>query len=222
MMLLIYFKIWLISFASFFSTDDPKFKSGNEALNSFISARLIYPTFSKNNCIQGTIYVAFSIKKTGEIYNSKVKKGLGIDLDQEALRLVRLTKDKWELMPNHNEKLELVIPVNFSLKNYNCNLRSSDQINQAIELYKNRLALEKAVLSFYKNKENGNVNQADEIEIIKFKNELGFDDNFINKRLKEAKQKLKQGDKESACEDFYFVKYLGSTLADDLITTNCK
>lgn len=221
-MLLIYFKIWLISFASFFSTDDPKFKGGNEALNSFISARLIYPTFSKNNCIQGTIYVAFSIKKTGEIYNSKVKKGLGIDLDQEALRLVRLTKDKWELMPNHNEKLELVIPVNFSLKNYNCNLRSSDQINQAIELYKNRLALEKAILSFYKNKENGNANQADEIEIIKFKNELGFDDNFINKRLKEAKQKLKQGDKESACEDFYFVKHLGSTLADDLIATNCK
>lgn len=221
-MLLIYLKIWLIGFAALFTADDPKFKGGNEALNNYISSRIIYPTFSKNNCIQGTIYIAFSIKKSGEIYNSKVKKGLGIDLDQEALRLVRLTSGKWELAPNHSEKLELVIPVNFLLKNYNCNQRSSDQINQAIELYKNRLALENAILSFYKNKALGKVDQADEIEIMKFKADLGFDDDFIAKKLREAKQKLKQGDKESACEDFYFVKYLGSALADELIAEHCK
>lgn len=221
-MLFIYFKIWLVGFSSLFATDEPTFKGGNTALNSFITSRLIYPTFSKNNCLQGTIYVAFSIKKTGEIYNSKVQKGMGIDLDKEALRLVRLTNGKWELTENHDEKLQLVIPVNFTLQNYNCNQRSPDQINQAKELYRNRLALENAILSFYKNKESGNANQANELEIIKFKAELGFDDDFISRKLREGKQKLKQGDKESACEDLYFVKYLGSTLADELIAEHCK
>lgn len=221
-MLLIYFKIWLIGFANLFVSEDPKFKGGNEALNSFITSRLIYPTFSKNNCLQGTIFVEFSIKKSGEIYNSRVQKGMGIDLDREALRLVRLTRGKWDLSENHDEKLQLVIPINFALQNYNCGQRSPDQINQAKELYRNRLALEKAILSFYKNKAQGNANQANELEIIKFKAELGYDDNFIAKKLREGKQKLKQEDKESACEDFYFVKYLGSTLADELIAEHCK
>lgn len=221
-MLFIYFKIWLVGFAGFYTADEPKFKGGNEALNNYISSRIIYPPFSKNNCIQGTIYIAFSIKKNGEIYNSNVKKGLGIDLDQEALRLVRLTRNQWELAPNHNERLELVIPVNFSLKNYNCNQRSADQINQAKELYRNRLALQNAILSFYKKYPKGTANQEDEFEIMKFKAELGFDDDFIARKLREAKQKLKQGDKESACEDFYFVKYLGSALADELIAEYCK
>ena len=221
-MLFIYFKIWLIGFANLFTADQPTFKGGNAALNSFITSRLIYPAFSKNNCLQGTIYIAFSIKKNGEIYNSKIQKGMEIDLDREALRLVRLTSGKWDLNENHDEKLQLVIPVNFVLQNYNCNQRSAEQINQAKELYRNRLALENAILGFYKNKASGNANQADELEIIKFKAELGFDDDFIAKKLREGKQKLKQGDKESACEDFYFVKYLGSTLADELIAEHCK
>ena len=145
-----------------------------------------------------------------------------IDLDREALRLVRLTSGKWDLNENHDEKLQLVIPVNFVLQNYNCNQRSAEQINQAKELYRNRLALENAILSFYKNKASGKANQADEFEISRFKAELGFDNDFIAKKLREARQKLKQGDKESACEDFYFVKYLGSTLADELIAEHCK
>ena len=135
-MLFIYFKIWLIGFANLFTADQPTFKGGNAALNSFITSRLIYPSFSKNNCLQGTIYIAFSIKKNGEIYNSKVQKGMEIDLDREALRLVRLTRGKWDLNENHDEKLQLVIPVNFVLQNYNCNQRSAEQINQAKELYR--------------------------------------------------------------------------------------
>ena len=221
-MFIIYIKIWIIAFASLFQTDEPTFKGGATGLNNFIASNLIYPGFSKNNCIQGTIYVAFQVNKSGVVFNSTVQKGLGVDLDNEALRLVRLTNNKWTVPSNHNTNTRLVIPVNFSLKNYNCNERSSDQINQAIALYQSRLALEKAVINYYKNKAAGKANEQDETEIILLKNELGFDDKFIAQELKMAKQKIKQGDKEGACESLYFVKYIGSTAADLLIAENCK
>ena len=221
-MIIIYIKIWIVALASLLQTDDPTYKGGITALNNFISSNLIYPGFSKNNCIQGTIYVAFQIDKNGVVFNSQVQKGLGVDLDDEALRLVRITSNKWVIPNNHNINTRLVIPVNFSLKNYNCNERSADQINNAIALYQSRLALEKAVINYYKNKAAGKANEQNEAEIIILRSELGFDDKFIAQKLREAKQKIKQGDKEGACESLYFVKYTGSTAADLLITENCK
>ena len=221
-MVIIYLKIWIIAFASLFSTDDPTFKGGNAALTDFIASKLIYPGFSKSNCIQGTIYVAFQLDKNGVVFNSKVQKGLGVDLDDEALRLVRLTSNKWNITATHNENTRLVIPVNFSLKNYNCDNRSSDEINQAIALYQSHISLQKAVLNYYQNKAEGKVNEQNEAEIISLKNDLGIDDEFIGQKLKEAKQKIKQGDKEGACESLYFIKYTGSTAADLLIAENCK
>jgi TonB family protein len=221
-MLLIFFKIWLMGISGVLAPDQPTFKGGTDALNTFISSRMIYPTFSKNNCLQGKIYVAFQLDKTGNVYNSKVQKGLGIDLDQEALRLIRLTSGKWEVPADYDINSQLVIPVSFSLKNYNCNDRSSDEIGKAVELYRNRLALENVVTNYYRNQYEGKINQQNEIEIINIKNDLGFDDKFINDKLREAKQKFKQGDKEGACESWYFVKYIGSNAADEMIAENCK
>lgn len=204
------------------ATDQPTFKGGTDALNNFIANRMIYPTFSKNNCLQGKIFVSFSLDKEGNVFNSKVQKGLGIDLDQEALRLIRLTNGKWEVPDNYDTNSQLVIPISFSLKNYNCNDRSSDEIGKAIELYRNRLALQNVVTNYYRNKYEGKINQQNEIEIINIKNDLGFDDKFINEKMREAKQKLKQGDKEGACESWYFVKNIGSNAADEMIVENCK
>ena len=221
-MLLIFFKIWLTGISGVLATDQPTFKGGTDALNNFIANRMIYPTFSKINCLQGKIFVSFSLDKEGHVFNSKVQKGLGIDLDQEALRLIRLTNGKWEVPDNYDTNSQLVIPISFSLKNYNCNDRSSDEIGKAIELYRNRLALQNVVTNYYRNKYEGKINQQNEIEIINIKNDLGFDDKFINEKMREAKQKLKQGDKEGACESWYFVKYIGSNAADEMIAENCK
>jgi len=202
--------------------DQPTFKGGTDALNNFIANRMIYPTFSKNNCLQGKIYVAFQLDNEGNVFNSKVQKGLGIDLDQEALRLIRLTNGKWNIPSGYDTNSQLVIPVSFTLKNYNCNDRSADQINQAIDLFRNRLALQNVVLNYYRNLYDGKMNQKNEGEILQIKSELGFDEKFISEKMREAKQKFKQGDKEGACESWYFVKYIGSNMADEMIAENCK
>jgi TonB family protein len=221
-MIVSFVNILLIGFLSLFQADQPTFKGGTEALNDFITSKTIYPSFSKNNCIQGTIFVSFQLNKSGEVFGTKVNKGLGVDLDQEALRLIRLTNNKWIVPANHNENSRLIIPVNFSLKNYGCDSRSRDEINKSIELYQASAALEKAVTNYYRNKEQGNTSDKNETEILQLKAELGFDDEFIANKLKEAKKMMKQGDKAGACESLYFIKYIGSGAANALIAENCK
>src|SRR6476469_1353346 len=177
-MLLIFFKIWLMGINCVLAPDQPTFKGGTDALNNFIANRMIYPTFSKNNCLQGKIYVAFQLDNEGNVFNSKVQKGLGIDLDQEALRLIRMTNGKWNIPSGYDTNSQLVIPVSFTLKNYNCNDRSADQINQAIDLFRNRLALQNVVFNYYRNLYDGKMNQKNEGEILQIKSELGFDEKF--------------------------------------------
>ena len=221
-MIVSFVNIILIGFLSLFQVDQPTFKGGTEALNDFITSKTIYPSFSKNNCIQGTIYVSFQVNKNGEVSGAKVNKGLGVDLDQEALRLIRLTNNKWVVPLDHNENSRLIIPVNFSLKNYDCDSRSGDEINKSIALYQARAALEKAVTNYYRNKELGNTSDKNEAEILQLKAELGFDDAFIANKLKEVKKMMRQGDKAGACESLYFIKYIGSDAANSLIVENCK
>ena len=84
---------FFIILASFYNDDQPVFMGKN--LNAFIYNVLIYPEYSLDNCLQGTVNISFRLNKDGRIYQSEVQKGFGTDLDLEALRVVRLTSGKW-------------------------------------------------------------------------------------------------------------------------------
>ena len=203
-------------------TDQPQFKGGQNNLHSFIKNHLIYPEFSKANCLQGTINVSFKLDKQGNIYDSEVQKGYGIDLDDEALRIVRLSSGKWIIPANYDTTTAVVLPVNFSLKDYECEQRDKDQLNAAISAYHARTDLTKAILNFYDKMAAGEAKAGEEAEILALKNQLGYNEKYINRLYKQALRKLKQGDKESACEDFQTVRRLGSELADKSIKANCR
>jgi len=204
------------------ANDQPAFKGGQKSLKSFIDNNLLYPEFSKDNCLQGTIQVSFKLNKEGRIYESGIQKGFGIDLDMEALRIVRLTSGKWIMPANHDTLISLVLPVNFSLRDYKCEQRSKDEINAAINAYHARLGLDSAIYNFYDKKEQGIYDQADEARIIALKSQLGYDDKYIDRLFKQAQRKLKQGDREGACEDARMIRRLGSNKSAALIELNCK
>ena len=191
-------------------------------LNSFITHSIIYPEYSKYNCLQGTINVSFRLNFKGRIVQSKVEKGLGVDLDDEALRVIRLTSGKWAVPSGFDTTQFITIPINFSLKEYGCETKSSEEIREAIAAYKSREDLTNAITNYYQRRNEGNVNLSNEQQIIDLKTQLGYDEKFIDRTIRQANQKLKQGDKESACEDFHFVKNLGSNKADKQITDNCN
>lgn len=208
--------------ATFAQEGRPTFKGGQKSLNNFIDNNLIYPEFSKDNCLQGTIQVSFKLDKEGKIYQSKVEKGFGIDLDLEALRIVRLTSGKWIMPAQHDTSTSLVLPVTFTLRDFKCEQRSKDEINAAINAYHARLGLNSAVFNFYDKKEQGIYDQADEARIIALKAQLGYDEKFIDRLLRQAQRKLKQGDKEGACEDAQMISRLGSSKSATIIEQNCK
>jgi hypothetical protein len=79
-----------------------------------------------------------------------------------------------------------------------------------------------AVLNFYKKKADGNFTKDEESKIVALKQSLGYDDEYLNSRISDGKKKLKQKDKQGACEDFLFVKYMGSDLADELLAKYCN
>ncbi|HEX7365608.1 MAG TPA: energy transducer TonB [Pelobium sp.] len=202
--------------------DQPVFKNGAQTLNQFLETNMVYPLYSKNNCIQGVIKVEFQLTKTGEVVHSRVKEGLGIDLDEEALRLIQLTNQKWIVPKDFSENTEIVIPVKFSLKNYNCENRSKPQIEKAIALYQSRQTMENVVTSYYQNKIAGTVSGINEEQINQLKADLGFDDDLVAEKLEDAQKMLNQGDKSGACKILNFIKHIGYTNADTLIEQNCK
>lgn len=208
--------------SSIFADEQPVFKGGKNNLTVFIYNNLIYPEYSRDNCIQGTIQVSFKLNQQGKIYHSEVIKGFGIDLDLEALRIVRLTSGKWIMPANHDTTTSMVLPINFSLKNYKCEELSKDEINAAINAYNNREGLKKVVFNYYDLKAKGKNNPADESAIEDIKLQLGFNQKFIERLLKQAQQKLKQGDTQGACEDFQTIRLLGSDISAQFIEQHCK
>ncbi|MDQ0968458.1 TonB family protein [Flavobacterium sp. W4I14] len=197
-----------------------QFKSGKSGFTNFLRENTIYPQFSKDNCIQGTVNVSFKLDEQGKVYFSKVSKGILSDLDEEALRLVRLSSGKWQVPAGYDTTVSIVAPVNFKLSGYNCEGKSNEAIQEAIRTYLAEEGLTNSVINFYKNIDKAKPGQ--EVQIIAIKKQLGIDDEYLDDRIKMALKKIKQGDKQGACEDFLFVKYMGSKMADDYLVKYCK
>lgn len=197
-----------------------QFKSGPSGFASFLENNTIYPPFSKQNCIQGTVNVSFKLDQSGKVYLSKITKGIISELNDEALRLVRMSSGKWQVPAGYDTTISVVVPVNFRLSGYDCEGKSKADIKAAIVSYEAEEGLTNAVINFYKNKDQATPEQ--EAQILAIKSQLGIDDEYLDVLIKTALKKIKQGDKQGACEDFNLVKNLGSDKANDYLSKYCK
>lgn len=214
-------KILLVFFVLSASTlkAQPVIKGGLEA---FVIANHVYPMYSLHNCIQGTVTISFKLNKSGEVYYSKISSGIGTDLDDEALRLIRMSSGKWIMPQHHDTTVSLIAPIKFSLSGYNCADKNPQEIKRAILAYRSNEALTSSILNFYKNKEKGTYKKEEEARFIALKDGLGYDDEYFQERIRDGLKKLKQKDRQGACEDFLFVKHMGSDLADEMLSKYCK
>jgi len=208
---------WVIPFQ-----EGPRFNAGKLSLQDFISQNIIYPGYAKANCIQGTVIVNFNVDKNGQVNNIFVSNGLGVDLDDEAIRVIQLTNGKWDTKNMRYKSWNMVLPVKFSLEEPSCLQKTKTEINNAVAYYQIQEQLQNTVFEYYKKKEKGEHNLKDEPHILKLKQDLGFDDDFISQKLEEAKKMIRQGDKENACKTLTIIKDIGSSAADKLIEENCK
>ncbi len=71
----------------------PQFPDGDAALIGFINANTQYPAQAILDSVQGKVIVQLLIEKTGKIDSVKVLRSVREDLDQEAVRVVKMLPD---------------------------------------------------------------------------------------------------------------------------------
>jgi len=197
-----------------------QFKKGPSGFADFLKDKTVYPGYSKQNCIQGTVSVSFKLDQHGNVYSSKITKGIISDLDDEALRLIRISSGKWQVPAGYDTTISVIVPVNFRLTGFNCEGKSKSEIQAAILAYKAEEGLTDAVINFYKN--IGQAKPGQEVQILAIKKQLGIDDEYLSEVIGSGLKKIKQGDRQGACEDFNFVKNMGSKKADEYLVKYCK
>ncbi|NDK56240.1 energy transducer TonB [Pontibacter fetidus] len=90
----------------------PEFIGGRKAFEKFMYQKVKYPRGAKKH---GTVYVSFIINEDGSLSDYKLKNHLEPILDEEALKLAKLTEGKW--MPTEKDgkkvKVQYTMPVVF-------------------------------------------------------------------------------------------------------------
>jgi len=86
-------------------------------LLDFLSRHTTYPKDAKEADIEGTVYVQFTVNKTGDIEHVKVLRSVYPSLDDEASRVVQ-SMPSWEPGQQDGKRVSVyfTVPIHFQLK----------------------------------------------------------------------------------------------------------
>ena len=103
----------------------PSFPGGDAKLREWIKKNMKYPSYAKNNGIEGQVLVVFIVEKDGSISNAEVSWGVDPSLDQEALRIVN-KMPKWKPGTQNGVAMRVKyrLPITFTLKKETINEKS--------------------------------------------------------------------------------------------------
>ena len=97
-------------------TCPPQFPGGDAALISFLNENIMYPPTAAQDKVEGKVIVQFMVKKTGKIDDVKVLRSVRKDLDDEAVRVVKMMPDFIPAKQNGEvADMPYTIPVSFKL-----------------------------------------------------------------------------------------------------------
>jgi len=97
--------------------EPPRFPGGNDAMLRFLAENIHYPQPSRQEAIQGTVYLTFVINTDGSVDNARVLRGVHWSLDEEALRVIRAMP---EWIPGKQRgkpvNVQFTMPIRFALE----------------------------------------------------------------------------------------------------------
>lgn len=93
----------------------PEFEGGFEGLGAFLGSELKYPAEPRKAGVEGTVFTSFIVEKDGSVSDVKVVKSVEPSLDQEAMRVVSLTK--WTPGKQNGEivRVRFILPIKYKL-----------------------------------------------------------------------------------------------------------
>jgi TonB family protein len=92
-----------------------EFVGGMNAFSKFLQENLKYPESAQRANISGKVYTQFIVNTDGSISNVTILKSLGFGCDEEAMRVIKLSK--WMPGKHHGQvvKSRFTVPIMFSL-----------------------------------------------------------------------------------------------------------
>lgn len=102
---------------TFFITIEPEYPGGVEAFEKYVARNIHYPDAARLMCINGKVYVSFTIDSDGKVTNVTAINCLGAGCESEAVRVVQRSK-LWRpgVINGKHVKMTYVIPVNFQME----------------------------------------------------------------------------------------------------------
>jgi protein TonB len=101
-----------------FAEVDAQYPGGYVQMLKYIQERVEYPTFEKENGIEGKVIVRFVVNINGDLDKFEILKGVpnGKGLEQEAIRVIQ-NMPRWTTAKNdgHSVSQYMTIPINFTL-----------------------------------------------------------------------------------------------------------
>jgi protein TonB len=101
-----------------FPTKSAEFPGGMDAMFKFIKNNIVYPEYEKEIGVEGTVYLEFIVRRTGDIENIKLLRGIknGPNYDKEAIRLVK-KMPKWipGSLEGNNVSSVMRLPIKYRL-----------------------------------------------------------------------------------------------------------
>ncbi|RZL49452.1 MAG: TonB family protein [Pedobacter sp.] len=95
----------------------PTYPGGVMKFYEYLGQNIKYPSDAAENDIQGNVFVSFVVEKDGSLSDLRVDRKLGFGTDEEALRVLRLSK-RWNpgIQNGKPVRVRYNIPIKFSLE----------------------------------------------------------------------------------------------------------
>ncbi|BAU54142.1 energy transducer TonB [Mucilaginibacter gotjawali] len=94
----------------------PEFPGGAGNFGLFLSRNIRYPISARDGNSQGKVIVGFVIEVDGSLSDLRIIQGAGTDLNEEALRVMKLSP-KWlpGMQSGRPVRVAYSVPINFTL-----------------------------------------------------------------------------------------------------------
>lgn len=98
---------------------DPFFNGDDSQLWKFLSSNINNAARLPQSGLKGTVYVSFFIDPSGHAFGHQILRGVSEELNQEAMRVVKLIPDDWipGIVDGKLVTAQYHIPVRFNVKN---------------------------------------------------------------------------------------------------------
>ncbi len=95
----------------------PEYPGGYKSFIEFTKSQIVYPNTALKNQVQGNVFVSFIIDKDGILKEPKIQRTLGYGTDEEAIRVLRLSK-KWKPGMENGKPVRTIyhLPIKFEPK----------------------------------------------------------------------------------------------------------